>query len=681
LSLTKICFKVETEVETDFVMSHTLPNQRHQNCQHPNASHCLHTGATQPAAGVAQTAATQKLPQKRKLNGFGLVNMSFGFFGIQFGWSLQMANMSAIFEYLGAAAHQIPILWLAGPLTGLIVQPIIGWMSDRTWCWLGRRRPYFLAGAIASSLALVAMPHASSLWMAAGLLWILDTGANVSMEPFRAFVGDILPDEQHTQGYALQSVFIGLGAVLASALPWLLSHNTWFDLSHGNSALPWVIQLSFYCGAAVFLGSVLWTVFTTPEYSPAELSKFFPKTPKTTPQTSHSSQPQAHPEPRFDVSGAATSSHVAPSVSRGKPITIGRKSQPIPQCQAMTLLRDRPESLTRVSHAVKQLVRSTQLHHQPDQFLAVDWQDDDVRNDRCNDVCNDRCNDVCNDLHNHSLHESERRTELKIKPTDLRPDHQPSAWQSFWAEMIDAVRTMPATMRQLAWVQVFSWLGLFCVFLYFPPVVAHHVFGAASQAAPRYTAGIEWAGVCLALSNGVGCLASLVLPKFAQRWGHVPTHAVCLAVGAVSLMSLSVVHHQFGILVPMAGLGVAWAGILSLPYAILVSALPEEKLGTYMGMFNAFIVVPEIFASLGLGWMMVHWFHESRLAVVVIGGAMLLVAAVCALRVQMDDRPQAQTTLPKPMPSLPDRRMTQRPRYPYCDLDLSRPMLPMPSCD
>ena len=201
-------------------------------------------------------------------------NMSFGFLGIQFGWGLQMANISAIYEYLGARADQIPILWLAAPLTGLIVQPIIGYSSDRTWSRLGRRRPYFLTGAILSSLALVLMPRSSTLWMAAGLLWVLDASINISMEPFRAFVADLLPEKQRTRGFAMQSLFIGAGAVAASALPLVLSH---FHVGVGNtykSAIPYTIRLSFYVGAGAFLSAVLWTIFTTPENPPEDIEAF-----------------------------------------------------------------------------------------------------------------------------------------------------------------------------------------------------------------------------------------------------------------------------------------------------------------------------------------------------------------------------------------------------------------------
>jgi maltose/moltooligosaccharide transporter len=427
--------------------------------------------------------------EKQPLNGLQLANMSVGFFGIQFGWSLQMANMSAIFEYLGAEAHQIPILWLAGPLTGLVVQPIIGSMSDNTWGWLGRRRPYFLTGAICSSLALIAMPNVSALWMAAGLLWILDTGANVSMEPFRAFVGDILPEKQHIRGYAMQSIFIGLGAVLASSLPWVLSHSQLAAVDSEGSAVPLIIKLSFYLGAAVFLGAVLWTVCSTKEYPPEDLEAF------------------RQNRQRFSLVG---------------------------------------------------LVRS----------------------------------------------------------------------------IGSAVYTMPPVMRQLAWVQVFSWLGLFCIFLYFPPAIAHHIFGAKSQSSPIYTAGIAWAGLCLAIADAICCLVSFMLAPVVQRFGASITYAFCLFCGAISLISLVLVPNQYWLFLPMVGLGIARSGILALPYSMLARALPPEEIGIYMGLFNAFIVIPQIIAALGVGWILSHWLDNNLLAVLFIGGAVMLIGSVFSLRIK-----------------------------------------------
>ncbi len=414
-------------------------------------------------------------------------NMSFGFLGIQFGWGLQMANMSAIYEYLGARPDQIPMLWLAAPLTGLLVQPVIGSMSDRTWGRLGRRRPYFLTGAILSSLALILMPNSSALWMAAGLLWILDASINISMEPFRAFVADLLPESQRTRGFAMQSLFIGLGAVVASALPYLLTH---FGVrGSGGQAIPLNVRISFYVGSAAFFGAVLWTILTTKEYPPADLEAF--------------------------------------------------------------------------------------------------------------------------------------RREKAAKQGLLAGAR----------EILDSIAEMPATMKQLALVQMATWLGLFCMWLYFPVAVARHVFGAPDETSPLYREGVEWAGVCFGVYSGVCFAFSFVLPAVARRLGRRATHAVCLLAGAAGLASVAIIEQPWLLLLSMAGVGIAWASILSMPYAILAGSLPPERTGTYMGIFNFFIVIPEILASLGFGWVMGHLLGNNRLSAVVAGGLFLALAAGLVFRV------------------------------------------------
>jgi maltose/moltooligosaccharide transporter len=417
--------------------------------------------------------------------------MSFGFVGIQFGWALQMANMSAIYEYLGARADQIPILWLAAPLTGLIVQPIIGHASDRTWNRLGRRRPYFLTGALLSSAALILMPRVSALWMAAGLLWILDASINVSMEPFRAFVADLLPEEQRTRGFAMQSLFIGLGAVIASALPYVLTN--WMHVGAAGTAahtIPISVRFSFYAGAGVFLGAVLWTIFTTKEYPPQDLDAFR--------------------KAKAEAQGLAANAR----------------------------------------------------------------------------------------------------------------------------EIFQSARAMPVTMRQLAAVQICTWLGLFCMWLYFPVAVAHNVFGATSETSPVYRDGAEWAGLCFGMYSAVCFLFSFALPGLAAWLGRKNTHSLCLLCGAAGLLSVAVIHDKWLLLFSMTGVGIAWASILAMPYAILAGCLPVNKVGVYMGIFNFSIVLPEIVASLGFGWLMSHVFDNNRLAAVITGGVFMILAAILMQRVQ-----------------------------------------------
>jgi maltose/moltooligosaccharide transporter len=428
--------------------------------------------------------------EKPRLKFWQIWNMSFGFLGIQFGWGLQMANMSAIYEYLGAKPEEIPILWLAAPLTGLIVQPIIGSMSDRTWGPLGRRRPYFLVGAILSSIALVLMPNSSALWMAAGLLWILDASINISMEPFRAFVADMLPEKQRTSGFAMQSLFIGLGAVVASALPWMMTNL--FGIAtgtRGGESIPLAVKLSFYVGAAAFFLAVMWTIFTTKEYPPEDMEAF------------------------------------RAQKARGGGFVGGAR------------------------------------------------------------------------------------------------------------EIFSAIREMPTTMKQLAPVQMLTWLGLFCMWLYFPVAVARNVFGAPDQTSPLYQQGVEWAGVCFAVYSAVTFVFSFFLPGMADRLGRRRTHAVCLGLGALGLISVTVITAPWVLLLSMVGVGVAWASTVAMPYAMLAGSLPEQRMGVYMGIFNFFIVLPEILASLFFGWVMLHLLDNNRLAAVVAGGVFLLLAAALVLRV------------------------------------------------
>ncbi len=418
-----------------------------------------------------------------------MFNMSFGFLGIQFGWGLQLANMSAVYEKLGARPEEVPLLWLAAPVTGLLVQPVVGVLSDNTWGRLGRRRPYFLVGAVLSSVALFFMPTSSALWMAAALLWVLDASINVSMEPFRAFVADKLNTEQRTAGFVVQSFFIGVGASLANALPLLLR---WLGVEGTTaSGIPLTVTYSFQIGALVFLLAVLWTVVTTREDPPADMEV---------------------------------------------------------------------------------------------------WQ-----------------------------REKAARRGLGLAP--------------LFREIAGAVRQMPATMRQLAVVQVFTWLGLFCMWMFFVPATARHVFGATDPQSALYTRGIEWGGFAFAFYSITTFAIAFTLPALARRTSRKAVHATALACGGVALLSLYLVQDRYLLLLLMVGVGIAWASILSMPYAILSGAIPPARMGVYMGVFNAFIVIPEIVASLGFGPLIRLVFGEGNpnapLYVVMAGGVSLLVAATC----------------------------------------------------
>lgn len=434
--------------------------------------------------------------QKPPLSFIQIVNMSVGFFGIQFGWDLQRANMGPIYEYLHANADTIPLLFLAAPLTGLIVQPVIGYMSDHTWHprW-GRRRPYFFTGALLSSIALVIMPHSSALWMAAGLLWVLDTFGNVSMEPFRAFVADKLSEEQRTSGFVMQSLMIGLGGCIASALPWIMTNWLHVRNTAASGTIPDNVKWSFYIGAFFFLAAVLYTVFTSGEYPPVEI---------------------------------------------------------------------------------------------PEKEQAV---------------------------------ESRKGFGGGLK------------------EIMAAIAHMPRRMRALALVQFFTWPGLFLMWFYYSTAVARNVFGAVSETDVLYSEGVSFAGLTLSYYNIVTFVFAFMLPSIARGLGRKATHSLCLLCGAIGLVSVAFVQNRYMLYACMTGVGIAWASILSMPYAMLSGVLPENKIGVYMGIFNFFIVLPEIIASLGFGWIMKHVLHNDRLLAVQIGGALMLLAAVlCYILVDEEQR-------------------------------------------
>ena len=392
---------------------------------------------------------------KPRLSFWQISNMSFGFLGIQFGWGLQLANMSAIYTKLGADPDRIPILWLAGPVTGLLIQPLIGSMSDRTWNKLGRRRPYFLVGAILSSIALFFMPDSTVLWMAATLLWVLDASINVSMEPFRAFVADKLNVDQRTTGFIMQSFFIGVGATLANALP--IMFRKLGVTGATSSGIPLTVQYSFKIGAVVFLLAVLWTVFTSREYPPENMEEF-----------------------------------------------------------------------NRMRKEKRGLIKGL-------------------------------------------------------------------------GEVFSAIREMPTTMKQLAIVQMFTWLGLFCMWMFYGLATAYHVFGAPSKASPLFDSGTEWGGWMFAIYSIVCFGVAFLLPKLASATSRKVVHFIALVCGGLGLLSMYFIHTPNMQYITMVGIGIAWASILAMPYAILSGALPAARMGVYMGVFNFFIVIPEIIASVTFG--------------------------------------------------------------------------------
>jgi maltose/moltooligosaccharide transporter len=475
-------------------------------------------------------------------------NMCFGFLGLQFGFALQNANVSRIFQSLGASLDQIPILWIAAPLTGLIVQPVIGYFSDRTWTRLGRRRPYFFSGAVLASLALFAMPRSAVLWMAAGLLWMLDASINISMEPFRAFVGDQLAPPQRPRGYAMQGFFISVGSVVASLLPTLL---TWAGVSNAASAaegrlIPDALRLSFEIGAVVLLVSVLWTVFSTREYPPDELRAFSDARP----------------------AGAAAAPAGPSPGSGGAWLWMAAGAGSIAGVRGFAL--DQPLYILGAGMLFWGLAQ---------------W------------------------LHGRRF------------------------GGGFFGAVMDDVGRMPHAMRRLIPVQFFSWLALFSMWIYTTPAVTQVHFGATDAQSAAFNTGANWVGTLFAAYNGFAALASILIPWMVRLWGLRFSHLVNLLLGGLALLSFLVIRDPQWLLASMLGVGFAWASILSLPYALLSDCVPAEKMGVYMGIFNFFIVIPQLVAASVLGFLLKGLFGGAPIYALAIGGASFLVAGALALRV------------------------------------------------
>src|SRR5438067_4053988 len=425
---------------------------------------------------------------KPRLSFWQLWNMSFGFFGIQFGFALQNANTSRIFATLGAKPDDLALFWLAAPVTGLLVQPIIGYLSDNTWhpTW-GRRRPFFFLGAVLAAIGLFLMPNSAAVWMAVAVLWLLDASINISMEPFRAFVGDKLDTSQQTAGYAMQTFFIGCGAVIASLLPTFFSDVMHVSNVPVNGAIPDSVRYSFYIGGAVFLAAVSWTVFSADELPPPDLDRF---------------QAQRKHARSFGVA--------------------------------------------------------------------------------------------------------------------LR-------------EILGGFGQMPKTMVQLAFVQFFTWIGLFALWIYTGTAIADNVYGTVDAQSAAYQDAANQVGIMFAVYNGVSALAAFVLPILARATSRKLCHTVCLAIGGLSLASLFFIHDKSALMLPMIGVGLAWASILTMPYAILAGALPPSRMGYYMGLFNFFVVIPQILSGALLGFFTTHLFHGHAVGTLALGGGSMLLAAVLTL--------------------------------------------------
>jgi len=501
---------------------------------------------------MSATAASEK-PWKSLS---ALWNISFGFFGIQIGFALQTANMSRIFQSLGSSLDDLPALWIAAPLTGLLVQPIVGHLSDRTWLGrLGRRRPYFVGGAILAALSLVLMPLSSSLLMAAVLLWALDASLNITMEPFRAFVGDMLRKDQHTAGYAVQTAFIGAGAVLGSIFPYAL--DRWgVSNAAGVSGIPETVRISFWVGGAALFLAVLWTVLTTKEYSPVEMAAF--------------GESAEHPD------GDDTIRALAARTLGSSLAWIG--------AGVLVVLAVLEFALEKEMYVLGGLLIAYGLAS----IIAI---------------------------------QLARR----------------GSTSNMLAHIVGDFSGMPTVMKRLALAQFFSWSALFIMWINTTPVVADNFYHSPDPASAGFQNAGNWVGVLFAVYNGVAAVAALaLLPWMAKSVGKARTHMICLLCGAAGYASFFVIKDPKLLIVSEIGIGIAWASILAMPYAILASSLPQRKLGIYMGLFNIFIVVPQLLVATVMGSIMKAFFPDQPIWTMLAAAIVMAIAALAMLRVKPD---------------------------------------------
>lgn len=499
---------------------------------------------------------------KPRLSFWQIWNMSFGFLGIQFGFALQNANVSRIFETLGANIDTIPLLWIAAPVTGLIVQPIIGHMSDKTWNRLGRRRPFFLVGAILASTAIIFMPNSPALWVAAGMLWIMDASINISMEPFRAFVGDMLPSEQRTTGFAMQSFFIGTGAVIASALPYMMTN--WFGISNTapEGEIPASVKYSFYIGGVVFFLAVLWTVISSKEYSPEELKKF----------------------EEADKEKVKALQYSTDSVHGSTFLRLG------------------------IIWTLIGLIGSIILHY----ILKED------------------------DFGLYVLFIGSFIFGLLQILSGLLSNKGKTS--GGFVTVLNDLYKMPKTMKQLAVVQFFSWFALFAMWIYTTPAVTRHIYGTSDTTSALYNQGADWVGVLMSVYNGFAAIMAFVIVWLANKTNRKTVHMIALICGGIGFASFYFIKDPNLLLLSELGIGLAWASILSMPYAILAGSLPAEKMGVYMGIFNFFIVIPQITAAAILGFFVKNLVNGEAIYALLLGGASLILAAFLTLLVDdIDD--------------------------------------------
>ncbi len=630
---------------------------------------------------------------KPKLSFWQIWNMSFGFLGIQFGFALQNANVSRIFETLGANIDDIPILWIAAPVTGLIIQPIIGHWSDRTWGKLGRRRPFFLVGAILASIALIVMPNSPFLWIAAGMLWIMDASINISMEPFRAFVGDMLPSEQRTTGFAMQSFFIGTGAVVASLLPYMMTN--WFGISNtaAEGHIPDSVKFSFYIGAAAFIIAVSWTVFRTKEYSPEELKEFQNKTEKISKKEDDTNIETYIKQSKkigliFLVIGVISSIvlkfiHVNLEVyilSFGLIFfgIIELISASLQKRKSKNGLTEILNDLNNMPLTMRQL-SLVQFFSWFALFAMWIYTTNGVTADKYNmKIDTEMINFLKTELANNQTNNNSDQEKIKSISEELK----------LYEEKISKGKTVSANVNLVKFYlnnRIFNEKELIKKLIkdlktyasdendykialkelndlesvknpdisykttsYLNKLISENIiilsdystenfakYTRLKEIREEYNVGANWVGVGFGVYNGFAAIFAFLLILLARMTNRKTTHMISLLVGGLSFISLFFIQDtSYLLLVPFIGIGLAWASILSMPYAILTGSLPSNKMGVFMGIFNFFIVIPQILAASILGFLVKSIFNGEAIYALILGGISLAIAALLVLFVK-----------------------------------------------
>jgi maltose/moltooligosaccharide transporter len=506
--------------------------------------------------------------EKQKLSFWQIWNMSFGFFGIQFGFELQNSNVSRIFETLGANKDEIPILWIAAPVTGLIIQPIIGYLSDRTWHpYWGRRRPFFFLGAILATIALFFMPNSPTLWIAGSMLWIMDASINISMEPFRAFVGDKLPAEQRTRGFAMQSFFIGIGSVVAAMLPWVFTNVFNFSNQAPSGEVPESVKWSFYMGGLAFFFSVMYTVFTTKEMPPENLEKF---------------------------------------EQEKKEVTFWKGVK---------------ETFGGIFHMPKTMIQLAWVQFFTWFSLFAMW------------IYS--TNAVTSNLYNMKVErEMINKMELFIQ-NQLNTNEiklaKKQELKSLQAD-INEIKEFRANQNPTAIT-----LNLANYFSESTEVLNSNEKSELTRVKQEFNNGADWLSICSSIRNGVAAIFAFIIPWIAIKTNRRKTHMISLLIGGIGLISIYFISNPMYLAFSMGMVGIAWASILSMPYAILAGALPSDKMGYFMGVFNFFIVIPQIVAATILGFLTMKFFGGNTIYTIMFGGFTMIIAGVLTLKVKDAD--------------------------------------------